>query len=725
MLSPEEFQAEYPPELLSEELPDTPVSSLRSLQYLYGKLYTLATAGGGQYASYLTPDAAGDLVGTDDSLIVVRVDFAGDEPRLANDDRGPVWLTKYTDDRVETVGHCKYAAARGIDHSITHQAGRNSTPEKLARYAKERLTKWGTDEVVQAAAADHEGGWIIEALVELSEEEDTLDAIETALMNELDGESATALLTVQVKTEEGGDYQWPGTFDVFNEAMRQRKLSKLVTKNEADDSSGDATDLVSGQSARTVGTSEDPQNYYLGKQLEKFPGLDIEEAWRTHPISEDAAVTVMNAETFVEACTYRTFGAKVYYLPYFFGRPSVERTYKLYGMLHRAATDDGDTTPIERAYDRFGDTDEAEAIRFYVSAVMPHQMSRYDVFGETLNGRLLYPRELAREHNRIVNDSSAFNANLDFATPERETWTAPMPTNENWNLLANSSERLNSISTGWYFYQTFAERDDTDADADDPRTEALVAVLSGDRIAVETLLGEYVERIIVDENDDEIDGFPFFLVASQFAQLCALANDDLDLLTTTDTGKRPITREPTYEDHTMSSLEDNPIIADGGDPATAKLESFMENTPALARNGDALTPEQSVNSQRRGAFLLGALVGAVGNYQEYHEERSTTLVDNFPVKSISQSRIKKVTHETIGKTLTYTREAKKQSGGFPGTLFEHLVEELRKTIVNPDPDGGDWNLDTDDLRFYYALGITYGMNDRRATRDQSDTEEET
>ncbi|ELZ71858.1 CRISPR-associated protein, Csh1 family, partial [Haloferax volcanii DSM 14919] len=23
----------------------------------------------------------------------------------------------------------------------------------------------------------------------------------------------------------------------------------------------------------------------------------------------------------------------------------------------------------------------------------------------------------------------------------------------------------------------------------------------------------------------------------------------------------------------------------------------------------------------------------------------------------------------------------------------------------------DWEIDTDDLRFYYALGVTYGMND--------------
>ena len=63
-----------------------------------------------------------------------------------------------------------------------------------------------------------------------------------------------------------------------------------------------------------------------------------------------------------------------------------------------------------------------------------------------------------------------------------------------------------------------------------------------------------------------------------------------------------------------------------------------------------------------------------------------------------------MTQETIGKTLTYTRSEDRTV-----TLFEHVVERLRETILNPDPD--DWELDTDDLRFYYALGVTYGMND--------------
>jgi CRISPR-associated protein Cas8b/Csh1 subtype I-B len=702
MLSPEEFREEYSKSDLAAVLPDSSIGSLRDIQYLYGKLYILGTTGGGEYAPYLTPDAAGDLIDTDDSLIVIRVDLSGDEPVLADDERGSVWVTRYSEDLVRAVGHCYYQnRGAGIDHSITHRSGRSKSPERLGEYAKHRFTRWPTEDAIVSVSETHEDGDILEDLAAIGERSDFVTEIKEEVQRQLGG-NRTSLITVQVRTEPGGEYRWPADIDVLMDAMRTQRISKLVTKNQANDSSGAATDLITGRETRTVGTAQDPQNYFLGKQREKFPGLDIEKAWRSHPISEDAAVTVMNAEAFVEACTYRTFGTKVYYLPYVWGQVSPENARELYELLYYIETEDDEMTPVERAYGErsklFGDAE----LRFYVSAVMPHQTSRYDVFGETLNGRLLYPKALATEHNRLVEQSSAFQSETD--------WTAPLPTHESWDLLAGDDNRLHSVSTGWYFYQTFAERDDEDADnddaeadADDPRIEALVAVLGGDSISVETLLGEYVDRIVSEQTDEENDGFPSYSVAGQFAQLCALATDELDLLTTDDEEKRPITREPTYEEYTMEAPTEI-LAADGGHPAAQKLESFIEDTPALAHDEDA--PR---NDQRRGAFLLGALVGEIGSYQEYDQQRSTTLVDQFPVKSITSSRIKKVTQETIGKTLTYTRQEKKSGRSYPGTKAEHIVERLREAILTPDPD--EWELDTDDLRFYYALGVTYGMND--------------
>ncbi|ELZ93658.1 CRISPR-associated Csh1 family protein [Haloferax mucosum ATCC BAA-1512] len=691
MLSPEAFRQTYSDAELAKELPDRPIASLRDIQHHYGTLYTLATTGGGKYAPYLTPDAASDLVDEPDSLIVVRVDLSGDEPTLASDDRGPVWVTKYTDELIPKVAHCKYPAARGIDHSITHQAGKNSDPEKLARYAKERLSKWATDSAVQPAAEEHEDGWIIDSLAELGEDEATLEQLEHDVLATLSG-STTALLTVQVKIDDD-PYLWPGDLDVSMAAMRSRKLSKLVSKGKASNSAGEATDLITGAQTRTVGTAQDPLNYFLGKQLEKFPGFDPDQAWRTHPISEDAAITLMNAETFIDACSYRTFGARVYYLPYFFGKPDAEDTYRLYELLYDTVTEDDSErglTPIETAYQfREEKSLDENKLRFYVSAVMPHQMSRFDVFGETMNGRIQFPASLATAHRDLLRTTAFRDGN------ER---TAALPTHENWSLLSDDGF-LGLVASGSYFYQTLPSGDDdTDASADDPRILALVAVLSGDSIPVSTLLESYVDRIIEESGDDEY-GFPVFRVASQYAQLCALADANPGFLDATDT-RKPIIEPPSYGQRTMSDMVKT--ITDGGFAGTEKLESFIEDTPALA-----------TNDERCASFLLGALVGAVGGYQEYEHDRSTTLVDQFPVQAVTRNRIKKVTESAIEKTITYTRQEKKGGREYPGTKFDYIVDRLRETVINPDPD--DWDIDTADLRFYYALGLTYGMNDRPLT----------
>lgn len=712
MLSPDAFEDEYPPTKLDVELPDRAIASLRDVQYLYGTLYTLATAGAGEYAAFLTPDHARDLVDEPESLIVLRVDLSGDNPTLASDARGPVWITSYSEDLVRKVAHCKYHAPRGIDHSITHRSGHDSSLRTLIRYATERLTKWPTDEVVRSVADDHEDGWIIDALAELGSHETNLAFIEESLVTNLGGPT-TALVTVQVKLESGAEYLWPDDIDVFNEAMKARRLAKLTSKGTATGSMGTATDALTGDHTRLVGTAEDPLNYFLGKQLETFPAFDPDVAWRTHPISEEAAITIQNAEPFIEACKYATFGMTVYYLPYFTGKPTPAHAYELYHILYAAhvASEQGKAmTAIERAYEQLGNRiDEyGPRLRFYVALVRKHHAKRYDVFGETLTGSINYPVEVARAHEDLLETWAFHKLPGSGRTP-------PMPTHERWGLLSRSGHRgyLRAVSTGAYFLQTFPDSTGRSAaSVDDPRIRALVSVISGDPIRVETLLRTYVTRLI----DEEGERFPFFEVASQFAQLCALAlaDVDIDLLVTDTETMSPITEPPTYDIPNMHPTDTaSNARADGGPAVQSpaqKLEQFIDQTPALREHGE-----------RRGAFLLGALVGEIANYQEWHEQRSTTLVDQYPIKSLTKQRLKKATQEAIDKTLAYTRQEKRKHGStWRGTKFDWIIDRLRTAILNPDPDDA-WRLDTDDLRFYYALGVAYGMNDRRDRAGETTT----
>jgi CRISPR-associated protein Cas8b/Csh1 subtype I-B len=698
---PSTFEERYSDdEELASELPDRPITSLRDLQYVYGRLYTLATTGGGEYAAYLTPEKSTDLFDEPESLLYLRIDLSGDEPRLDPDQ--PVGVESYGEEKVEAVAHSWFNAAAGFDHSVTHRTGKNKEPEKVAEYLHERLTAWAADDVIQEAAADHEDGWIVDALATFGESEGLRERIEAAVDEQLDGKT-TALTTVAVKLEPDGEYLLPGEASpVFNDAMRARKRSKLVTKGEATNSVGEATDLVTGGRGPTVGTAEDPLNYFLGKQLEKFPGFDPDEAWRTHPVSEDVAVTLMNASTFVDACDYYTMGANVYYLPYFFGRLGPTDARDLYGLLYDLVHA-GEMSPLESAYRSYQDTprlqEVGERFRFYVAAVMEHQTKRFDVFGDSMDGTLFSPVELTRAHQRVL-QSWLYDAEGDADHPSPGL-RAAFPTPDNWDIFVpEESALLTILATGWYFEQTFAPADDDDASADDYRIRALVAVLSGEPLDVETVLTEYVERLLEDEGEE----FPSFRVSAQYAQLCALT--EAGLLTGRD-AYEPVAEPPqlTHDYSTHDMQQDTPARADGGNVAAAretKLEQFLEQTPALAED----------QPERRGSFLLGALVGQVTGYQQVSEGRSTTLIDQYPIKAVTESKLKRLASDVLDKNIVYSRE-----NNMAGTMYSEVVDRLVTTLPQIDIDG-DWKLDTTDLRFYYSLGVAYGMNNWASSDDE-------
>jgi CRISPR-associated protein Cas8b/Csh1 subtype I-B len=490
----------------------------------------------------------------------------------------------------------------------------------------------------------------------------------------------------------------------MKEGMKRRVQGKLRSKNKATNSTGQATGIINHKQTKTVGTADDPLKYFLGKQLEKFPGFDPDESWRSHPISEDSAVTIMKAGPFSEACTYYSrYDATIYYMPYFLGHISPEEAYQLYGILTRAKQNmeaDADRmTPIEQAYEEIGheamDT-ENDRLRFFLSFVLKQQKDRYDVFSDTLNARLIYPVSLARTHEQLL-QSWVFDVHDESASQI----SPPLPTNDEW-LLLQRGNYLNKVSTGAYFYGTFKHGDsDRDADADDERIQALAAVLSGGKIAVSTVLKSYVDRLLEEEGGDY---FPRFFVASQFAQLCALAQTGF-----LEANREELTSlclEPDYLNRDMNSALNQDVADDETTSHAAlrdaKLEAFIEQTPAFE------------HPERRGIFLVGALVGQIGAYQQSSEGRSTTVVDQYSIKSITKHRVKQITQEVLDKNVVYSRENNMQS-----TMYAEVVDRLVETLASCENEPEDWELSTEDLRFYYALGVTYGMNNWIASDSDS------
>ena len=688
MRSPAEFRDTYDKKEIRTAIPNQPISSLREIQYLYGKLYTLGTVGADQYAAYLTPDEAQDLLEEPKSLVVVRVDLSTGDPQLANDAKGGVWITTYTDELIRKVAHSKYPPGQAVDHSITHQSGRYCNPERIADYAVERLSRWPNDSVVRSTAETHPEGELISKLAQLGTDDAVVQKIRDKVIDEIT-KSQAALISVQVRRGETGEFLWPGEINVLMDAMRDRKISKLVSKGDASNSAGQAVDLVTGESTRTVGTADDPLNYFLTRQLEKFPGFDPEQAWRTHPLSEDTAVTLANSRAFMDASSFSAFGARIYLLPYLRGEMSVDEIYALYNLLYRATSpskSENNPTVPKSAHDKSKScSSDLDNLRYFATAVVPRQKSRFDVVAEAPNANLRYPLDISESHAAVLQSGSF--------SPSTER-TSPMPTNDNW-LLLTGDDFLDAVVSGRYFYETYRLGDDVNnASADDHRLQALFTALSGGSLSVEQVLTSYVDRIL-QENQDSDRLFPTFLVASQYTQLQALWNTDHNLLTTKDSSLRSVR---TAHNATGDCTQSQPFCDYSGFRGAKKLNHFIDACPFLA----TVLPN-------RASFILGVLVGAVTSYQRFIKKMSTTAVDQYPIQSVTRPHIDHTAKKMLKKAVDEKSKIEAAEGN-SGIKYGPLITDLQKEVV--ESDRTSWNTETTALRFWYAVGITYGLNDR-------------
>lgn len=735
---------------------DRPPTNLRDIEYLYGTLYTLATAGEGEYDPYLTPDAAADLIGEANSLIVVNVDLSGPTQQFDS-----VEVMDYTHDLVDPVAHCKYSAARGMDHSISHQSSKSGNlPHQLALYAQERLARWPTDPLVREVANEHPEGDIIQRLGAFADNErvmdevynDTISALAAAgvfdspedsseeqvdvptvlqrfraaetkderevVMADVDSEGYVdelpALITVRIKTDPDGDYRWPGDFDVLQEAMKTRRLGKFRSKNEADNSSGHGFDYITGDAARVVGTPEDPLKYYLSLQTERFPNFDADESWRNHPLSEDAALRILKSDEFIDACLYTGFGGRnlrVYYLPYFVGEPTVEKDRVLYRILAELTeTDEPEKPPLIQAYNASGEL--RDDLRFVTIIVLYQHNERIDVVGEGMSRALVYPVELANAHHRVLGGEF-------FGTD------GPFQTTETHPLLDPETDLFDAVATGRYPYYTFSDHEET-SPMSNPVVDAFYTSVSGEPLNVATVLDEFVAAI--DDYDTQEYGFPTSLLTAQLAQLVALSQTGLlsstrdveqPFLQFTDTtsttqhmpnnNNNPL--DEAEDDSTDQQTAPDELALDEGAPAADDLSARDRREKRLQQFLDAHPPLRD-DAERRAAFILGALVGHLSNYQRW-DGKHRTLADRHQITHLTKSNIKNVASNVLQKNKTYATES-----GYGMLMFGELTSRLMDTMQRRDPE--EWALSVDDIRWHYGLGIAYGLEQAYADRMEAE-----
>lgn len=660
-------------EAIETAIPSRPIASLRDLEVLYGALYTLGWRFESDHAPYLTPGKADDQFGGE-NLITVRVDLRGDKAVLSE---LPVTREMLPKALVELVAHVKYDARNGIDHSITHQSGQTNGPSKHADHAFERLSRWPTDDAVKSIAGEHEDGWVIDILAELAESDDIEAAIRERV-RELVHEEGQLLHTVQLAFDEGDlkttslyrpDEEWhyPGEVEVFQEAMAARKTRKFRTKNEAKDAVGDGTCFVFDTKEQVYGVVNDPMNHYLSKQMEQFPQLDAERSWQTQGLSHDAALRAQAAAPFLDACNVSAPGTSAYYLPYPPGKINADIAQRLYRLLAEQVESEDGSSPIGRRYHILKQVGKLDELRFYFVIVHKYQADRWRLLASSPNASARIPEDLSKKH-QLALDGPWLNED------------GPFPLREGFPLLAQPSvfEFTDVTSSVGYLAETCLGDDTDEPSTDDFRFQGTATLASGRSLDADTLLGEYVDQLSDRFDPDDEYPFPTAKLAEQYAQLSALAA--CGLLDAEDP-RLEVPPEYMTDDTTQQAAPSR----------SERYEQFLDDHPGLS------------DERRCGVFSLGALVGRITRYQR-REDKSMTAVKQYPIDNLTKHNITRIATEVVDSNVIYSDEE-----NYTGTMFAELMDGVVDGLESSDPT--DWSLSTDDLRFHYAMGIAYGLND--------------
>jgi CRISPR-associated protein Cas8b/Csh1 subtype I-B len=684
---------------LDQYLPDGPITSLRRIQTLYGALAEASSGdvigGDPEFGLYYTPGGLDGFTTNDPGenqryLISVEVDMTGES---VNADDVEISVDFLNPETVDDLGFARYPWGAAIDHSITRRGAKSgSDADTAATYCIDCLERWtnadGREPAVGELAESHPDGWVIQLLQELGEDEAVQNKIEDQTAAKYtDDERVVATVKLRLNPEDleerpNGETDWfyPGEVHVLNSGMKARKDDKLATKQVSSPSRGQSACMVTGEDSEVFGTAEDPLAFFTLQHAEKFDGIKREEAWRSHPISSNAALLIQSGSSLVKACRTTRNGLGVYTLPYFV-QTTEKRARVLYSAIEslRTESDDLDRMAyLEQRVKENGDAQAAEALRFYVISLR-NNSGDINVIHEVPDVSMYWPRRVGQNHEAVLHRSSAFGPtgfervkNWDPITPQ-----------------TNVQDAIKSVTSGRYAWGTMPKMAGDDGAMADDRAEWLTyALLTGSEIPVERLLTSYVERLEDDYREDEEDRLPTNQLKTQFAQLEALARAGLLI---SESSSTDLTTPPkTMTEHVPTKAE---VAGDGEitltDVRRYRLRSFIEDRDSLRENGD-----------RKAAFLTGVLVGMTSYHQTNTRGMNRTVVDQYPPTQMTFDRLERAWPELVEKTDVYAKDA--EWGG--ETLFPEVLDEQVEGLRHPD----EWDLSLQDIRFFYALGVTFG-----------------
>jgi CRISPR-associated protein Cas8b/Csh1 subtype I-B len=286
--------------------------------------------------------------------------------------------------------------------------------------------------------------------------------------------------------------------------------------------------------------------------------------------------------------------------------------------------------------------------------------------------------------------------------------------------LASRASATSGVVSGSYAQDTVysQEKDQYNSNdgamANEPSEWLAFAMLAGKRIDREWLLDQYVTRFAQERSNDSEDRLSQNHVLTQLAQLDALAGAGLlassdgreNRRRTTDMNDTPMTNgvpDPMAE---LSGIEE--LTAEGV-PSLAeireyRLREFLAERPELNGNDDE-------SKERRGAFLIGVLLGELSTHQRKDRNMNRTFANRYQAEDVTLGQLQKIMTELLSKDSVYEAEHRYSRDG---SCFPETSGRLSELADRPP---GKWSLSLPDVRFHFALGVTYGLHARNRAFD--------
>ncbi len=685
-------------------LPDRAPASLFDIAYLYSQLDTLARTAAvdgidRSYIQYMTPgerpevleqsDADGEH-GGNPNVLAARIVIEDGKARLAET---PVVAERLSPEGIYRLGYSTVGSksSHTTVHSATFHKG-GSAP-KVVDALVDQLAKWTGKEGVSKACED---GYedVLGPLIQLGDDEDAVEDLRKAGLQffgldsgSIEGEEPTdeevaaagegvigdegMFVTLSVRTDADQRWRFPGEVEALNEAMannRSEKLEEGKSATKGMDAFGDGVCLVRDEPGTVYGGTSTPMATSAAKQWGIFDNMNPETAHRTRPLSREVADTLSGMQgTLDEFRTKLGRAQHLYLLPY----PdslSVSQARDLYAVMNTVRDSDEPTEVVLAP--RI--TDAADGLSLYAYLLTFENNSvRLPQFESP---RLLktLARDLAEAHINEVGSEIYTDADGPFS--QYREWASDR--DWGWLYSTDGSIMLAQLIRQEYFADTVT-RPEEDMDAPETSTEFPHLDLSfrlfeGERIDADELFTQYARRCIEAQETalaDDRDPTPIVAVR-QYLQATALAAVD-----------RLDGYAPRNHDITLNMTN-----------RSTRLDSFIESHPALH------------DEERQAAFLLGGLVGRLSVFQRSNGT-SNTLLRRHPVASLTERNFADVAADVLHLNNVYSESESDGQGLMNQRYAERLMTVGQKTAP------ADWSIDRSDLRYHYALGLTYGNAD--------------